>query len=100
MYRGLLPLGEIGGEIVRSNVLLGLERDWPSRAESVDKVVEPTLVTDRERPKWPNNGRVNRFGSVSEKYWGKRKYSLCNYLLVHSSMICHQSSLLCNIIYT
>ena len=51
MYRGLLPLGEIGGEIVRSNVLLGLERDWPSRAESVDKVVEPTLVTDRERPK-------------------------------------------------
>lgn len=68
MYRGLVPLGEIGGEIVKSNILLGLERDWPSRAEFVDKAVDPTLVTDIERPKLPNNGRVNRFGSVSEKY--------------------------------
>ena len=66
MYMGLV------GDVERSRVLLGLEKDWPNRSDmgscSVGETDVPTFVTEAERPRPLNKGRVNLLGSSLSCY--------------------------------
>ena len=92
-------MGEWGGDKERSRVLLGLERDCPICVKPFGGEVEvgATFVTETERPKFPNNGRVNLLWSVSTYWFGENKrliyfYRKTEYLKIGSDYLSGSST--------